>query len=756
MRNRLVAGFVLFCFAICFGETADSKPIASVRFVGSRSITIWTSTQPDSDTLSLLRSRQNRIVIVSPGFQKTVCVLGTNAAMLGQSDGIEAEIVEGTTNGIEIGEKVYITINRIESNRTLYESIRKTTLSRTISRQECDRIFLQSETALRMNANAWNCISNLTAIRLSDTAAQDLKIRATYLTAMLFYSREYSHIALNTEKASLDDQAMYREMLWELVTGFNTSSDLIMRAYYNLAYYYVNVWWETKNAVFYKYMKLARKYGELFFDYGMNILSTMEPDSILFTEGGDNEVFALQSLLQMEHLRPDVTVYDRMGNLFDQVYGDLHRITAELYVRNLNASLKYIIRERRPPESTIIHSFVDPERAFRKRTGKIYFTWQCAELSNANQHFAREGLTTYHLEKKGILYELIPDGSHLHSLSDNLEIYKNYVWHGDTNEWLSYPSLMREIVANYYYAIGEDYRSRIDSGKPQTSEARTLWESAKRYYALSVRYGYDSPAYSFNTAVFYLNNPFEDLSGEAIYLLERTMTVDKGLPAAFLLYCRTLAIECFKNPQKEKETLKKINRWMNLYKNLIAEDKYTDGDYSKSQSWQHFRQIDSMIGLLNERSAGELAAMEQELSNAIVRSVNPVDIENAKDTILMLFSRGMGWDYRPYTDRAYYYFSELNRILSEDLEYMQWALSISIQLKNSQLVYRIGKILTELDDKENIELYYLLGLTCNELRKRDEAEAYLRKFLEMAENSEQYRLENPNKIADIKELLSTY
>ena len=81
-------------------------------------------------------------------------------------------------------------------------------------------------------------------------------------------------------------------------------------------------------------MSKAGKLADIFYGYGRNMLLTMEEDSILLTEGGDNQVFVLQNLLQIENARPDITVYDQKGHLFDQIYGNLYEMT----LRSLSAA----------------------------------------------------------------------------------------------------------------------------------------------------------------------------------------------------------------------------------------------------------------------------------------------------------------------------------------------------------------------------------------------------------------------------------
>ncbi|HBE02109.1 MAG TPA: hypothetical protein DC049_06480, partial [Spirochaetia bacterium] len=58
-------------------------------------------------------------------------------------------------------------------------------------------------------------------------------------------------------------------------------------------------------------------------EYCYNIMMTAEPNSIVMTEGGDNQVFGLLYFTYVEAKRPDIDVYDQKGNVFPRLYGDL-------------------------------------------------------------------------------------------------------------------------------------------------------------------------------------------------------------------------------------------------------------------------------------------------------------------------------------------------------------------------------------------------------------------------------------------------
>ena len=55
------------------------------------------------------------------------------------------------------------------------------------------------------------------------------------------------------------------------------------------------------------------------YDHAMNILNTVKPNAIIFS-GKNIWTFPLLYITKVEHRRPDVTIYDRSGNLFELIY----------------------------------------------------------------------------------------------------------------------------------------------------------------------------------------------------------------------------------------------------------------------------------------------------------------------------------------------------------------------------------------------------------------------------------------------------
>ncbi|MCX7940848.1 MAG: DUF2723 domain-containing protein [Endomicrobia bacterium] len=66
------------------------------------------------------------------------------------------------------------------------------------------------------------------------------------------------------------------------------------------------------------------------YDYGMNIFRSMLPNSILFMDGGDDTFYTLGYLQAVEKKRLDVSLHDRGGLVFKNIYGeDFRKLTPQ-------------------------------------------------------------------------------------------------------------------------------------------------------------------------------------------------------------------------------------------------------------------------------------------------------------------------------------------------------------------------------------------------------------------------------------------
>lgn len=112
-------------------------------------------------------------------------------------------------------------------------------------------------------------------------------------------------------------------------------------------------------------------------DYIQNIMMSLEPNAILATEGGDNQVFGLAYFTMVERRRPDIKVYDQKGNVFERIYGNLMKVYPT-WLQNI--------------QDTVDRQFIETGRPY-------YMLWQRPGL---------ERLGDYYFKPYGIVFKVQP------------------------------------------------------------------------------------------------------------------------------------------------------------------------------------------------------------------------------------------------------------------------------------------------------------------------------------------------------------
>lgn len=233
-------------------------------------------------------------------------------------------------------------------------------------------------------------------------------------------------------------------------------------------------------------------------NYGLNLLMSLDKDAILFTEGGDNQVFSLLYHHLVEHLRPDVRIWDQKGNVFEGLYGNLMRITAQ--------QLK---------ENQITGDYS------QWKTGRpIYYTWKDFKRINEinKRYYLSKGKVPQNFFTVGILYRMVPKNVFYQPLVNPWHYYK-FDWMKYPEEAIHWDYLAREILANYNFQIGDRYlilsqkfknlllnpRVKSFNGIPRSQFIQKIKEYKKMgfdYYKNSTKYGYDMVAIHYNFAIF--------------------------------------------------------------------------------------------------------------------------------------------------------------------------------------------------------------------------------------------------------------
>ena len=153
-------------------------------------------------------------------------------------------------------------------------------------------------------------------------------------------------------------------------------------------------------------------------NYGVNMLRTPEKDALLFASQ-DNEVFILAYYKKVERARPDVTVYEDLGCVFDNIYGE----------DMMKVSMAEHERKRRTVQMKIVETTSRP--VYYLRTSSMY-KWMQGKPE---------------VKQTGLMFKLgTPPGKDYFSLYNLSQL-------DDMSIWKEY--LMRDTVAQYYYSMGE-------------------------------------------------------------------------------------------------------------------------------------------------------------------------------------------------------------------------------------------------------------------------------------------------------------
>jgi len=137
-------------------------------------------------------------------------------------------------------------------------------------------------------------------------------------------------------------------------------------------------------------------------DYSLGLLKSTSTNTVLMTEGGDNQVFGLAYFQMVEFKRPDVVCYDQKGNVFKRIYGDLR------YLPGFNLQLRMdivdynIINGKEPFYKSELGTKGEPTFEDYTLKGKItkknvFMTWTGKELWKYGD---------YYYKKYGMMYRV--------------------------------------------------------------------------------------------------------------------------------------------------------------------------------------------------------------------------------------------------------------------------------------------------------------------------------------------------------------
>ncbi|GEM_PF-4307365 len=259
-------------------------------------------------------------------------------------------------------------------------------------------------------------------------------------------------------------------------------------------------------------------------NYGLNMLRTLEPQSYLLTEGGDNQVFTLLYQTLVERRRPDCDMYDQKGNVFERAYGYLMQVTGDdLFNRNVVVDHHLMMRSDSPHAATAKKNYppywnqFDPRIATRYDLDRpMYYTWDTdtKRLNEINMRFYNTP-NYYQWQQVGILHRIVRTAAS--GKPDNFKPrypywkYYRMDWRKHIEQTTRYDYLAREIVANYNYQRGDYYKElfnkqRDDSNGHISPLGWEYYDRALEDYRLAKKYGHDMVAIYFNHSIRVYND----------------------------------------------------------------------------------------------------------------------------------------------------------------------------------------------------------------------------------------------------------
>ena len=183
-------------------------------------------------------------------------------------------------------------------------------------------------------------------------------------------------------------------------------------------------------------------------DYGKNLMASTEMNSLLMTEGGDNQVFSTLYFTYAEKVRPDLTPYDQKGNIFKRIYWDMRYVTPQILSKRQQLVDSHLFSGEEPfyPDRSGAEGLKGQEfyKFFWQQPyfipywmGKrpVYLTWKRPKPWT---------LGDYYYKRYGIMYK-VQDIAY--SLVDHLELMKRLSV-ADAQKYYS-GMLHRQVPMNY-------------------------------------------------------------------------------------------------------------------------------------------------------------------------------------------------------------------------------------------------------------------------------------------------------------------
>ncbi|MGC8964129.1 MAG: hypothetical protein ACP5KI_02020 [Brevinematia bacterium] len=130
-------------------------------------------------------------------------------------------------------------------------------------------------------------------------------------------------------------------------------------------------------------------------DYSLGLIKSVTTNTVLMTEGGDNQVFGLAYFQMAEFKRPDVVCYDQKGNVFKRIYGDLRYLPFQNLQLRMDIVDYNIVNGAEPFYRSELGTRGEPEFEEYKLKGvftkkNVYMTWTGKELWKYGDYYYKQ------------------------------------------------------------------------------------------------------------------------------------------------------------------------------------------------------------------------------------------------------------------------------------------------------------------------------------------------------------------------------
>ncbi len=549
------------------------------------------------------------------------------------------------------------------------------------------------------------------------------------------------------KNSSLKDYFSGRNILFS-VMNMRLSNDTYQRASYYIGEAYLNASYKIKNSTSYQYFKQSGKYGQILLDYGRSLLKDLAPESILLTEGGDNQVFSIQMLQQLEGYRCDVQVYDQNYNLFNQIYGNNRTMNPAQLIKTKKDALEYLLQYQKIPQ---IYQYYDPiKHDISRKSENIYFTWNYS-LDDINAIRINKGQNKKYLVDIGPVYEVMDQ-----SMSNTHVIYRpDFLSKYSGKEIQAFPFLDREIYINSYYKLGQALlkQSQIETNK---EKSRDMIEEVRKIAEILYSIGYDTLGALHNTSLLLLSiskNSFPD-SVE----LQLTQAIEQFPQSwsTYQLFFNMLVRKMILEPDRAEISLSKYDSLISKLKSEMSLQ-LRGGNYESHPEWVWFKRNDDFVQNMRTYPQRKLINDLMSIEKDINAAKNPLDLARIQEILKEFALRATIVDYEPYYHKVQYLVWRLYQYLDHDYYHLKLIFKISILTQTWDIARETGEQLVqsgELETDEKGTFYFVLGEIYSRYHAYKPAMHYFQKYMnecaEIGTGISGYRFETDNLTTQVR------